>query len=531
MSFDELTFKNWIKKRQTDENWIIVAQNVDYEKDGISYDYFTTSVLVHTEDSSKLVEDHLWLSDTNYGNQCSYGEVGQTFDEIVEYANTNSKTEGVVVFPFTIYRTWSVNYVKNYFHVIEDFILFYNLYWDSKTKKFMAIADTGEDIEVIRILSDSVLINTIYLKNYLAAEKMYLVRHHDHRIHLKEDIAIKRTEQTLFEKDYSFSLFYDYSTWRFDGYKIFSRLLGRDVIEPARSVVHLLGDEEKYCEFIVGNKDGKNIEASCNEDDFPNQSNRTVTFLTVVCFKPEVLKKYRDSPEKYKVTEMDLFCGGLWSMPIGVNSAGLVTVYLGDLAKLPYVEQLYWKSFNVLPEGGISKDKFERDFEAKFASPTTPEYLLKKSYDDINKSWKEKFGFELFERLPESDQYKLENLSLSRDMQRPEFDSMINSLLRVFPEAINQDELKKLLTQQGIQTNGIRGSINLLETFLSTNGHDISAIDPMREISEYKNIQIHKKQLKPLYTNKLKSQPLNDILRDNMLSLRKGLDNINKHIQ
>jgi len=116
-------------------------------------------------------------------------------------------------------------------------------------------------------------------------------------------------------------------------------------------------------------------------------------------------------------------------------------------------------------------------------------------------------------------------------MQRPEFDLMINSLLRVFPEAINQAELKKLLTQQGIQTNGIRGSINLLETFLSTNGYDISAIRPMREISEYKNIQIHKKQLKPLYANKLKSQPLNDILRDNMLSLRKGLDNINKHIQ
>lgn len=49
-----------------------------------------------------------------------------------------------------------------------------------------------------------------------------------------------------------------------------------------------------------------------------------------------------------------------------VNDAGQVHTYIRYLGYLPHSEQVYWKSFNEAPKGGISKRAFKTDFEGSW---------------------------------------------------------------------------------------------------------------------------------------------------------------------
>jgi hypothetical protein len=62
---------------------------------------------------------------------------------------------------------------------------------------------------------------------------------------------------------------------------------------------------------------------------------------------------------------------------------------------IPHKEQMYWKSFNIIPDGKLSKTNFKRDFLAQFA-----------------KNWSKKFQWELFLELTEEDKYNFEHLRI-----------------------------------------------------------------------------------------------------------------------
>lgn len=64
----------------------------------------------------------------------------------------------------------------------------------------------------------------------------------------------------------------------------------------------------------------------------------------------EVLKKYYDKPQKYKVEDNYIRCGNLWGLRIDNNHKDYVIVFLGDLGShLSQNEQLYWRHFNIPP--------------------------------------------------------------------------------------------------------------------------------------------------------------------------------------
>lgn len=50
--------------------------------------------------------------------------------------------------------------------------------------------------------------------------------------------------------------------------------------------------------------------------------------------------------------ERSITCRNAWDLPtFDINEAGQVHTYICYLAKLPYEDQLYWKSFNEWPRG------------------------------------------------------------------------------------------------------------------------------------------------------------------------------------
>jgi len=82
-------------------------------------------------------------------------------------------------------------------------------------------------------------------------------------------------------------------------------------------------------------------------------------------FKPDVLAHYKSDPGKYELTPYWIKCRGAWSLTYDVNEEGQVHAYLYDLSRLPYGEQLRWKSFNEVPRAGIAASAFKTDFLAE----------------------------------------------------------------------------------------------------------------------------------------------------------------------
>ena len=96
-----------------------------------------------------------------------------------------------------------------------------------------------------------------------------------------------------------------------------------------------------------------------------NESLGKTPFLTPVYFRPEVLRKYYDAPQRYKVETGYLRCVGLWGIPFERRTDDLVQVWLGDLGQIPHIDQRHWRTHCVQPPGtGISEARFRRDFGA-----------------------------------------------------------------------------------------------------------------------------------------------------------------------
>lgn len=81
-------------------------------------------------------------------------------------------------------------------------------------------------------------------------------------------------------------------------------------------------------------------------------------------FKPDVLLKYKNNLEQYRLEDRSISCRNAWSLETyDINETGQVHTYLIYLQRLPYKEQLYWKSFNEVPKGSISERALTTDFK------------------------------------------------------------------------------------------------------------------------------------------------------------------------
>jgi hypothetical protein len=129
-------------------------------------------------------------------------------------------------------------------------------------------------------------------------------------------------------------------------------------------------EAKQYESFIAYDlKNGVVEEISCAPGATANYFTKSdLPFeITPAFFRPEVLKRYKSDPTKYTFGERSISCRGTWSLQTyDINEAGQVHTYLVHLRRLPHSEQLYWKSFNVRPNGSISKRAFVTDFKGEF---------------------------------------------------------------------------------------------------------------------------------------------------------------------
>ncbi len=218
---------------------------------------------------------------------------------------------------------------------------------------------------------------------------------------------------------------------------------------------------KNFEKFKIKQED-KITEYTCNESELANffgANPNAPHFLTHVFFKKEVLDKYYNKPSKYSVVDGYLSEGSKWGINIDNNTEECIIVYLGDLGRLPYEEQQYWKLHNIT-EGKISQTSFKRNIQAEFCSPTEPALVFKEKLGLFNGKWMDKFNWDLFRPLNEEDKHNLKILKIP-DNEQKEFDEVVLSLNKIIIDSLNISEMKKDLTFESMDN-----SITILEKYL-----------------------------------------------------------------
>jgi hypothetical protein len=368
--------------------------------------------------------------------------------------------------------------------ISEEFRLFHNLYYDEKKQSYLKINENGDEDVIIDFKENNIKIRLHEIRQYIAIKKMYFVLQVDSKIYSRynlDELGIE--DDTKEEKNETAHYSVSYGSAERLGFgnniKSYSYLCGKRIILPLpRTKSGIWGFEnnkKQYVDYLINiSKEGENIYHSCNPGKLSNNfgANKGVpNYLTPVYFKKEVLEKYYNRPSKYSVDASFLRCGNLWGIQIDNDQSDKVCVWLGDLGRdLPYDEQVYWKSYNIPPSGGISKSYFNSQILAQWSNPDRLDHQFRKNYFDLlNISYK-KLGWYIILPLSSDDEYHLKTIKIPANDEQKEFDNFILSLTKLLVDSINEKELNKHLSvSDSVKYNG---SINKLERLL-----EISQVD------------------------------------------------------
>lgn len=367
--------------------------------------------------------------------------------------------------PLVIHRSFH-GIRDSYNEILEEFRHFHRLYHDFEKNQLLKLDDRGDEIVVAKIAAEKVEVRLKEMRQFLAIKEMHLAIYFDFKRYselLLNDFPIKlehKDDLTYYE------LRADSANFLLkDKYKSISYLLGKKLIPPFP--LERCGmwpfeerEEEDYINFIIGlDENGDSVQYSCNPDGLANYFGANPdapNYLTPVFFRREVLTKYYAHPERYSVEDGFLRCQGLWGLRLDNNHHEYIVVFLGDLGRdLPSDERMYWRSYNVLPEGNISKANFKRSFLAEFSDPEQIDLIFKTRFVRFSENWQTVKGWSFFLKLAEADQHLFEALHIPLTNSQAEFDSQILALTKLMIDSLNENEIVKETPGGNTETKGI----------------------------------------------------------------------------
>lgn len=368
---------------------------------------------------------------------------------------------------------------ESYNELSEEFRLFHNLCVDQKTGRHFLFDDGGDEVDVARVTPDQVQVRLRYLKEYLAARDMCLLIFFEYnRYSTLTPLELGVGDEGRWEEQYAgfrFSQFLLEPWFSIDAHKSansIARLRGKKVVRPGLIAAdHKPWDRKKtYENFIIGtDENGEELLFTSNDEQLGNYFGKNPEaphYLTPVFFRKQVLAKYYADARRYRVSDSNLSCVNSWSLRIDNNHSSYVTVFLGDLGHLPQKEQLYWKSFNVVPDGSISATYFGRSILGQWLEPEAPDLLFKSRYERFGQKWFAKFDWYFFKPLKAADAHYFDTLHLPDDGNQAEFDSQVMALAKVLIERINEKEIRK-----HIKVEDREAGISKLEKYLTVQGY------------------------------------------------------------
>ena len=384
--------------------------------------------------------------------------------------------------PLVIGRQFS-GMKENYIEISEEFRLFHNLYHDKKTNTYIKIDDAGNEVKVVIVKPNKVQIRFNEIRQFLAIKEMYLsmlFEFNEYSTYSLQELGFSKTTQSEFTRHGLMFCRHHYyvvsallSNSSYQGFQSASRLRGRILIEPPPKSKSGFGDfaeELKYVKFIIDVDDnGDEIYHTCDPyklSDRLGENSGAASKYTVVHFRKQVLDKYYNEPSKYTVEDSMVRCG-MWSMKIDNHAPHKVCVFLDELGvSLPYEEQLYWRAYNIPPEGGVSETFYRRMVKGEWASSDQPDLLFKQSYEQLQEACDECLGWQLLKPPGAGDEYRFRRLRVPTANEESHFKDLVSDLTSILIEALNEKCLQDLIL--GDQGKKIKRGIGRLEYVLNS---------------------------------------------------------------
>lgn len=384
---------------------------------------------------------------------------------------------------------------KGYIEISQLLIHLHGLHLLEERKAYCRLNDDGDIDEVIKIHYPqsgeiAVTIKQDVLDFHLFLTKSILLRFFDRPLcydWMKFRGGSRRQESTYHDKRNEISARQGI-TFDKNGLPEVGWLRGFQIIrnrQPRNRMVKILSGEclepKKYETFIAYDWKHKKIaKCSCDPKELSNyfiESDKPFG-TSPAFFKPEVLSKYKQNPEKYTLEQRSIRCRGSWSLKTyDINEAGQVHTYLIYLGYLPHSEQLHWKSSNEKPKTGISKRAITTDFFGQWDLSYEPLSALKESLGKLQKEKSELWSCadeKLYQQLnyPVTDSVK-------------EWADEIHTLDKLVVEGFKRSYLKKLAKSLNCFNEKL-GTIKLLKEILNAKGINEQEIDeivlPLEEI-------------------------------------------------
>jgi len=411
--------------------------------------------LVSSNQVETYNKDHSWpLTMGSEGKPSVYGDnTYKTYDK-----------EGLE--PFLFYREFSLTETSiSYIDISEEFILYFKLYENGDNKQnrtFYYVNVYGELDEVLIIEPQLIKIKIKYLKEYITIRDMNFIVCFDY-MRLISDLP---TSWNICHKDKLIK----------ENEFIYSHLI-RDAIGKTQSWImgklFIMPNEIKKTHFDFGGSKNEDFIVGIDDEGellFENCGETEGNYFKVTYFNKEVLDKYYNEPNKYKVDGFSV-SSKFFCLKIDNNVEQYVPVFLSNLRMLPEKEQLHWKQYNIPPKEGmnISRTYYRTMIEGNWAEqPETVDLFFKSKYIDFNKKWENKFGWKLYKPLSQKDEYLLTSLHKITSNNVKAFCEQTLTIVKLTIDRLNEKELEKGLNLD----SKVRG-IGKFEKFLELRGMQI----------------------------------------------------------
>jgi hypothetical protein len=466
-SMNWFTFDDYIHRymNQNDEEWTILFEKSRTSNAEFENDIFGFCALLNNDE--KLLHDYLqdfeWgFETTSFGNsyyQQTASNINGEFVDKISFIEGDKKDE----FDYLVaYRSYNKKYEPQ-IEVNPKLIWYGNL-----VKAGNEYLDPVTDECMIKITNSQVQVLTSYLKDFLCSYHKACVIVFDHRRFGLVTESIKRIQRPVIgEKSYILYTFNDYSYKDFNAYV---NIIGKSIITPYTKSRHSslkYFEEKEYEEFIIGvdEKTGDETVYTCNEDELANffgANPEAPHFLTPVYFNKVVLNKYKTDTKNYIISDGHISYLDEWIIPFTVNKDDKVIVWLGDLGRIPYEEQIHWKTENVPPKGGMEKNFIDQQMNNIFVEKILPEKWLFRLIKQANEKILRKYDECIFNELSDADATIKSSFLIPVKNNIDEYKEFLIQFCKITVETINKNLIKqnvtdssKLLNDKGEQLASI----------------------------------------------------------------------------